>query len=323
MKVMTAHIVFEAYKGLQAFAIVRPNAVQVESGYELLTDRATIVLPRNVPDFDKKNVKDVFVKGRPVTIQLGYNGDNVTEFTGYITRVSADMPIKIELEDEMYQLKKLPVHLSTKSIGLPDFIKKIAPGYQTDVAEWQMPPQRHIHTTAAKVLDYLKSEYNLFSYFKGKTLVVGKIYDDDTGEPVRLHLEQNTKSRANDLKYRDKDEVLIKIKAVSTLHNGQKIEVEVGDDNGTEQRLSYYGIEVKAELKKAAQRDYEKYKVSGFDGSLTTFGQPYITHGMKVTLESDQYPDRNGTYYVDKTVTEWSNSSGYQRKLKLGKKANG
>jgi hypothetical protein len=318
MKVMTAHIIFEAFKGLPEVSLRRPSGVQVESSWQRLTDTAVIVLPRNVKDFDKQKVKEVFKTGRPVTIKLGYNGENETEFTGYITKVSADIPIKIQCEDEMYQLKKIPVHLSTKAINLQDLIKKIVPGYDTDVERWDMPPQRYVHTTAAKVLEFLKKEYKLYSYFVGKKLVVGKIYSDDTStEPVKLNLEANV--RSNNLKYRHKDDIEIKIRAISTLRNGSKLEAVVGDTGGTEKQLAYYGITVKAELEKQAKRAYDLYKVDGFDGSLSTFGQPVIRHGMKVDLSSHIYPDRNGRYYVDSVRVSFDNN-GYARELKLGQK---
>jgi len=320
MKVMSADILFKAYKGLPEVRLIRPTAVHIESSWDLLTDKAEITIARNVKDFDKQKVKDTFLVGRPVEIQLGYSGNNTLEFSGYITKVSADIPIKISLEDEMWKLKQIPVNLSVKSMGLKDFIQKIAPGIKTDVADWTMPPQRHKRTTVAKVLEFLKKEYKLYSYFKGDTLVVGKIYDDDKQEPVIIHLEGNT-VKNNALNYLSKEDIKIKIRAVSTLKTGQKLEAVVGDENGTEQQLAYYGIEVKAELEKVAERDYEQMKRDGFDGDLKIMGQPRIFHGQKVKVVSNLYPDRNGIYYVDAITVDWNVSDGYARTLKLGKKA--
>ncbi len=320
MKIMTADILFPAHDGRQAVRIIKPSAVHVESGWELLTDTAVITLPRNVKDYDKSRIKEIFMPGRPCEIKLGYNGTNTAEFTGYIVKTSADIPIKIECQDEMWRLKQMPVNISTPSMLLGDFLAKIIPGYKIDAAEWQMPPQRHVRTTAAKVLEYLKSEYNLYSYFKGKTLVCGKIYDDDIGEPVKIVLELDG-AKGDDLNYRDKDEMRIKIRAVSTLRTGEKLEAVVGDEDGTEQQLAYYGIEVQAELEKAARRDYEQMKKDGLEGGIKLFGTPYIRHGQKVALESILYPERNGIYYVDAVTVDWDESGGYTREIKLNKKA--
>ncbi len=90
MKVMSADILFKEFEGQKAIRIIKPSAVHIESGWKMLTDTASITLPRNVKDFDKLKVKEIFKVGRPVEIKLGYNGENATEFTGYITKTSAD-----------------------------------------------------------------------------------------------------------------------------------------------------------------------------------------------------------------------------------------
>jgi extradiol dioxygenase family protein len=153
----------------------------------------------------------------------------------------------------------------------------------------------------------------------GKKLVCGKIYADDSdSETVELHLEKNVVN--NDLNYKDKEDVLIRINAVSTLKNGDKIEVTVGDETGEERQLSYYGIEIEAELTKLANEDLKKYKVDGFTGSVKAFGIPFFKHGMKVNLESDLYPDRNGLYYVEETIVDFNDTPNYRRKGQLGDK---
>lgn len=301
------------------------NSLHIESGWKRLTDTAELTLPRKAifkengkKDFKISEVKQYFKIGDPVLIELGYDGKYQKEFEGYITHVSADIPIKIKMEDEMYQLKKLPVHISLPKTSLTNLLKKIIPGYEIDALEVELGALKFAKTTVAKVLEFLKDEYSLFSYMDGKKLIVGKVYADDSAlDPVKLHLEKNVVN--NDLNYKDKDDVLIRITAVSTLSNGNKIEVTVGDETGEERQLSYYGIEIEAELKKLANEDYKKYKVDGFTGSLTAFGIPYFKHGMKVNLDSDLYPDRKGLYYVEETIIDY-NDAGYRRKGQLGEK---
>jgi hypothetical protein len=323
---MTARITFLETDNRKHVVISKPNAVNIESGWKMLTDRATIVLPRNIPYFskhkpyfNKHKVNEVFKKGDPVVIELGYNGFNYVEFIGYISRVSADIPIKIECEDEMYQLKKIPVNISLQKTSLKQLLETIAPGYDIDALEVEIGAQRFPKTTVAKVLDYLQKDYSLFSYMKGKQLVCGKIYADDSDqEPIRLHLEKNVVS--NELNYKNKEDVIIRINAVSTLPNGTKIEVFVGDEDGEERQLSYYGIEIEAELEKLAKEDLKKYKVDGFDGSIKMFGYPKVDHGQKVELTSNLYPDRNGIYYVERTQIDFDDSPQFRRTIQLGDK---
>lgn len=316
---MVSKITFPATEYREELILKKINAVRIESGWKMLTDTATITFARNVPYFNRHKVKETFRKGDPVKIELGYNGNYVTEFEGYISHVSADIPIVIKCEDEMYQLKKLPVNISLPATSLKKLLQTILPGYEIDALEVEIGPQRFPKTTVAKVLEKLKDDYSLYSYMKGKQLVCGKIYADDSAlAPIKLHLEKNVVN--NDLNYKNKEDVLIRINAVSTLKNGDKIEVKVGDESGEERQLSYYGIEIKAELTKLANEDLKKYKVDGFTGSVTCYGIPHIKHGNKVAVKSDLYPDRDGTYYVEETVIDFNDSPEYRRKIQLGDK---
>lgn len=313
---MVARITFGAAHGRDVIVVRKPNAVKVKGSWKMLTDTASIILPRNVTYFDKHKPKEVFQNGDPVLIELGYNGIYQKEFEGYVTRVSAGIPIVIECQDEMWKLKRLPVNISLPKTSLKDLLQAIAPTYDIDALEIEIGAQRFSKTTVAQVLEYLKQDYSLYSYMKEKQLVVGKIYQDDTGDPVELHLEKNIVDNA--LNYKRKEDVLIKINAVSTLSNGTKIQVTVGDDDGEERQLSYFGIILKADLTILAQADLKKYKVDGYDGSVETFGIPFIKHGDKVDLQSDLYPDRAGIYYVESVETTFDDSPQYHRDVTLG-----
>ncbi|NCP61597.1 MAG: hypothetical protein GW839_15085 [Flavobacteriales bacterium] len=218
----------------------------------------------------------------------------------------------------MYQLKKIPVNVSIEHASLEELLLTILPGYDLDVLNVELGSVRFPKTTVAKVLEYLKDEFSLYSYMKGKQLVCGKVYADDSALlPIKLHLEKNVVN--NDLNYRNKEDVLIRIIAVSTLNNGDKLQVKVGDETGEERQLTYYGITLKAELTKLAKEDLKKYKVDGFTGSITAYGIPVINHGNKVDLVSDLYPDRNGLYYVEEKVIDFD-ENGFRRKVQLGDK---
>jgi hypothetical protein len=316
---MCSKIVFAKTDTRDEIVIRKINAVKIESSWEMLTDTATIILPRNVKDFEKLNIKKIFKKGDPVEIYLGYDGNLQLEFTGFISEVSADIPIKIKCDDYMYLLKKHSVNVSMRSTKLEDLIKQIIPpGIAYDVADIAIGTKRFPNTTAAKILEELQ-ENNIYSYFKGKKLIVGKIYTGANVDPVVFNFSKNVVDNA--LQYKNKEDVLIKIIAVSTLPKGKKLKVEFGDKSGTEQHLSYYNITVKAELLKLAKADYDKYKVDGFEGHITAFGVPSVTHGMKAKIISTQYPDRKGLYFIKKVTKDFDDSPKYHQKIDLDKKA--
>ncbi|WP_435135710.1 hypothetical protein [Formosa sp. A9] len=301
---MNIRVSFPEYNGREAFVLTKVSSVEIESSFKLLTDRAIIRLPRNVKFIDNKynakKVREVFRRGAPVSIAFGYNGTYITEFEGYVTQVSANIPIEITCEDEMWKLKQLPVNASFKSVSLQQLLEHIVPGYKVDALEGvELGGVRFAQTNVAAVLDKLQNApYNLYSYMRGKTLVCGKYYSDDSDqETVNFHLERNAVS--NDLNYRNAEDIVLKIKGVSVLKDGKKIEVEIGDNGGDTYQLTYYNIEVEAEVKKLLQKDYETKKRGGFDGSFTAFGIPSVRHGLKVKLESQLYEDREGVYYIE------------------------
>lgn len=312
---MCCHIIFGNTSTHKELNLYRCSAVKVESSWKNLTDKCTITLPRKLKDFDKYKVKEIFKRGDAVTVHLGYNGKLEKEFTGYIVSVSADVPIVITCEDEMYKLKKVNVNYSKSDCYLPDLIKEIAPGYQYDVAEYHIGSVRFAKTTVAQVLQKLKNDYGFYSYFQNGKLVVGKIYSDQQNK-VDVNLERIIE---NNLEYKTKDDKSIKLTATSTKIKGDKIEVVVGDQDGEDRQLSYFNIQNQADLKKLAQKDYDKYMADGFDGSIKNIGTPRISHGDKLNITSNIYSDRNGLYYCDGIVCEWQKST-YRRTIEIGQK---
>lgn len=317
---MTATIRLPETPQREELILYRVNGVSIESGWKYLTDRAEVRLGRFLKDIPREEVKSKFRKGDSIIIELGYDEKNTVEFKGYITHVSADVPIVLKCEDESWKLKQLPVNISLKNTTLQGFLEHIMPGYTIDALEGlELGPVRFAKTTAAKVLEKLREEYGLYSYFKNDTLVCGKVYADDSeADPIHVLLERQV--IRNDLNYQLAEDVLIQIEAVSTISGGKKITVKVGDKEGETRQLSYYGIEAKATLERLAKEDLKKYKVDGFAGGIVCFGVPKAVHGQKVALSSEMYNDRDGIYYVEETRVSFDDQ-GFRRGIKLGEKA--
>lgn len=317
---MVCKIVFPANDRRREIVLHRCNSVEFESSWKETTSRGFLTLPRNIKFFDKYNVSEVFRRGDEVQISLGYNNNLIEEFRGYISRVSADVPIRIEFEDEMFKVRVLPVNFSAKSVTLDQLLKTIIPGYTIDALEnVQLGAVRLAKTQVGVVLDKLQSDWGLYTYMDGKKVVSGKYYAIPGYEkPVKFHLERNCVSMS--LNYQRKEDIKIRIKAVSTLVNGDKIEVDnIGDLDGAERQLTFYGIVVKAELERLAKIEYERYKVDRFDGSFTAFGFPSVKRSMKCVLESGLYPDREGTYYIERVVKTFD-IGGIRQQITLGDK---
>lgn len=318
---MVAHIVFPAREGRDKIEIRKVTGVEIETGWEMMTSTAKITLARNVSFFDKNKVKDVFKVGDKVEIYLGYDFTYLKEFEGYIIEASAEIPIKIKCEDAMYLLKRTPANISLKKTTVKELLEKIMPsGFKIDPIEAEIGSVRYPDTTVSQILEKIKQDFGLYSYIKNwDTLVVGKIYqDDEDDEPIKFNFSKNVVS--NNLVFRKKEEILIKIKAVSTTSKGDKIEVEYGDEGGVLKKLPFYNITNKEDLKKLAKIDYDKFKVDGFDGDFEAFGFPSITHGKTARIEDPQYSDKNGDYWIKKVSKTFNDTPNYRQKITLDQK---
>lgn len=317
---MAAHITFGSAHGRPELSMRRVSSVRIESSWSEFTDRAEIVLPRKVRDFQKYKIGEVFQVGDPVVIRLGYGTEQLpVEFEGYISDVGEGIPVKLMCENEMFRLKRGNVLISKAHTTLRELLKAIAPGYKIDCPDMPLGAVRYSNVAPIKVLEDLKNEAGISTYFDKKVLRSGIIYADQSDKPtVKVLLEKNAVSE--NLNKRSSSTEKVTIKAISLLNNGKKLEVKVGDEGGTSVKRIYHGIEVEAELRKQAENDLKKYKVDGFDGSVILFGIPRVEHGMKIELNSQIYENIKGTYYIDKVIKEFS-PNGYRQEVSIGGKA--
>lgn len=315
---MISNIIFPANSRRDEIVLKRVNSVTIESSWEMLTDTAEIVIPRAL-FFKNRVLKDQIKVADEVIIQLGYDFALVTEFEGLITKVLPDAPVVLKCEDYMWQLKQIYINKSWKRVNLKDLIREVIPEwFDVDVIDIPLGTIKVERSTVASLLKYLKDEYRIYSYFKGQTLVSGKVYTDDVNK-AKFGFEKNIVS--HDLVYRFEDELKIKVTAESFNSNGTTLSVTVGDEDGAESKLIYRNIESETELKRLAENDLERMKISGYEGTLTSFGIPVANHGEIAQLESSQYPERDGDYYIDAVRVEFTESPSYRRVLTIGKQA--
>lgn len=318
MYVMTGEIVFPELKDRQGGTLVIRHfqEVMIEQTFKQFTQFAEIVIARKLMITEDQDLSAYIKVGTKVEIHLGYNGDLVKEFEGYVTRVSANIPVVIRVEDEMWKAKRIPVNYVGANLTLERLLKDLVKDYEVEALEVEVGDVRFSQTNLGAVLEKLESEWKLYSYFDGKKLVCGKYYARHTDEVSYIfNMERNV---VNDsLNYRKKEDVILKIDATSILANGDKITFSMGDEGGDVMTLAYYNIKVEAELEKKVKEDYERAKLGGFEGIFTAFGIPSVAFGRKLELSSDFYGDRNGDYYIEGVKKTFSNG-GYRQEIRLG-----
>lgn len=312
----------EPERGRTSFKMNSVSSFWVESSWQTLSDKGEIVIAKEMLLSDRKKVFDYIKSGDPVILKGGYNGTLIEEFVGYVSEIQDSMPLVLSLEDNMYHLKRTRVHKSYDSIKLEALLKEIVPSrFKINAMDVDLGSLFLPNTTVSQVLQHLKDHYGIYSYFVGDTLVSGKIYLDDT-ETVKLSINGFNKNVVkNDLKYRRKEDIVLKVTMTSYLSDGTKKSVTVGDEGGQEVKLVCSNVEDVAEIKKLAMKDYDRLKVDGLSGSITSFATPFIRHGFKAQVINNEVPNQEGFYYIDGVRTTLTDRGAYWRVSKVGPKA--
>lgn len=187
------HIIFPAIRGRQELHLYRGSEVTIERSWKEFTGRAEIVLPRRVKVFGEMSYSDIFRAGDPVEIRLGYGTEEpVTEFVGYIADISEGVPVQLRCEDEMYNLRRGSVSVVSSSITLRKLLEKAAAGYEIECPDVQLGAVRFAGVAPIHILDTVKKQTGLYSYFDGKKLLCGIVYGDQSGVPVvDINVEKN------------------------------------------------------------------------------------------------------------------------------------
>lgn len=293
-----------------------------KSSLKELSDTCTITLPRayrqavikgKKDTLERKNITDYLKVGDEVLVALGYDDELHEKFVGYIKKISADVPLVLECEDEMYKLRKTNFSESFKSITLLQLLKKIAPGYTYEVID-DIPLGKFIiaNSSAFETLEALRNDYLLHSYFKGNKLIVGFPTDFKPQNNYTFNTKHMRSSEA--LEFIKADDVKIEIKAISNNSNGTKTVVTVGDSGGSVRTLNFAN-KSKTELENLAKKQLSTLKFDGYQGSFEIFGIPLVKVGDAVTIVDDEHSERDGKYLVESV--EWSfDNGGYKQTIK-------
>ncbi len=293
------------------------HSLSVESSWKNLTQKATIVIPAALK-VDSNKLKDAIPKGSEVTIKVGYESTGLTEiFSGFVSRVHPKVPIEIECEDLMWKLKQIQITENAKNETIQSYLEKVLP-YDVDCFDVALPKFVVNKLTGAQLLDQLKKDYGFPIFVRNGKIVVGKQYDPENQSTHRFIIEGggNTNVKDHSLEYTSKDDIKLKVTAISNLSNGDKIEVTIGDSDGEERTLNFFDLQ-KADLENIATKEMERLRYDGFRGDFKAFGAPLVFHGDKCELSNPQESDKTGTYWIDAVNYDFG-VDGFEQTIKLG-----
>jgi hypothetical protein len=288
----------------------------ISQSWKSITQTARLFFPDKIR-VDGTPLRDVLKPGQKVVIYLGYYGELHKEFEGYISRVHPKVPLEVELEDEMYNYKRVPVSKSWKNLKLKELITELMPQVEIGkVADVALGTVRVNKSTPAKVFEDIKSKFGIPFYFHAGKFYAGLPY---LNESRIIDYDFDNTVIKNDLVFKSNEEFRIQVEGISNKTDGQKLRFKTGDPDGELRTLNYLDIS-EAELKEAVERDFKKLKFDGYRGNFTTWGYPRIYQGAVAKIIDPGYPERAGNYYSDTVETEFG-LAGYRRKIELGPKA--
>lgn len=319
------------------------NACEAEKSIYRIGSTAKIKIPttaRLVKDgkyIASEQTAKKLERGDRIDIYLGYDEDLRLEHTGYIYRVNYTTPVEIECEGFEFLLRKDCPTKTWRSTTLLEVLQYLVKDTEIILKEQQvlevktakgtvkyknsLPDVKFTNfvikagQTRLQVLQKIKDDYRLSINFLGAELWAGLTYTQNLGE-VKYRLGWNT-IKDNELKYRNADDVQLKVKAVWVKPDNTRVEVEVGDKDGQMRTAFFYDVSSKKDLERIATEELERYKYSGYEGKITTFIQPFAMPGMVAILEDTRYNERNGNYYIIGAKSKFG-TGGARRTIELG-----
>jgi hypothetical protein len=308
----------------------RINSLSVESSLTQIGTKAELTLPttarltRAGEFVSEVETAKAFQVGDEVEVLAGYDGDLRTEFRGYVRRVSPTIPLKLELEDGVYLLRRKNVKRSWRSVTLAEVITFLLEDTGIEVVG-EIPgitfsPFYLKNVTAAYALQKLRDRYALTIYFR----LDGKLYVGLIGGTDRVRVKYRVGRNVVDhrLEWQSKDDVRLRVKAILIRRDGSRLEEEIGSPDGELRTLHFYDLADGQTLKQRAEEELLKFQRDGYSGSLTGWLVPECRIGNTVDLADETWENNREGDYLAEGVTTTIDSGGARRRVKLGLKLN-
>ncbi|MGN6604566.1 MAG: hypothetical protein ACTHK8_19055 [Ginsengibacter sp.] len=306
------------------------HACEIKRSVHQIVQSAKLQLPlsvvfRNQQLLSRIRLVDKIKVGDAVKIDLGYNGNNRTEFTGYIKRINAKQPLELELEDEMYLMRKVIFKKSFKKAQVRDVLKYLLDGlnekYNTGIELYKEIPDLTVtnfvidNASGVEALQALADTYFLASYLVTlngkKTLYSGLKYGLMLDE-IKYKINRNVIS-VDELKYDESDVGDHRVNITNIKNDGSVYKFSYGNKKDTAFNFYYYGDYTEAQLKHMADAELAK-KVTGYRGTFETFLIPNAQPGNIANITDEQF-NRNGRGYIGTVTTTFG--SGARRKPEI------
>lgn len=304
---------------------------EIKKSVHQIVQTAKIVLPLSILKLNSDSVLkreplvESLKQGDTISIDLGYNGKNKREFTGYIKHINVAQPLELELEDEMYLFRKVYFKKSWKKASIKEVLNFLLLGLADDsgvVFElYDKMPELTLTNfvingaNGIEVLQSIADTYFLESFLteiNGKKVLYCGLQYGLKNNRVKYAVDTNTVN-TDDLKYNTADAQKYYVKCINFNNDGSKKEFAFGDKKNTEVKKYYVGTHTNAELQRMAEAELAQ-QVSGYRGGLETMLIPNVQIGDIAEITDAQFK-REGRGYIGTVTTTFG--SGARRKVEI------
>ena len=311
--------------------------IRVEKNVDALSDTAVVRIPsmnKNAWLEVEKNLQE----GDTIQISFGYDQfHEELELSGYIRSIANENnAITLSCEDNLYTFRReIPNKVLSKATPVDvvhyvvEALRKQSPGMGLFVTAGagvdDIKFTRFVirNATGYDVLKKLKEQSKIDIYSRGPGLYLTLRYlPDEKVENTVIHYDFSKNIEKHSLKYVKEQSKKVQVHMVNIERNNERIEVKVGTPGGDIIKINRYNIADKKTLKKIAEEELKKWQYTGYEGSFSTWLLPYCTYGYLANIKDEQYPKREGKYYVEKVISTFS-AKGGKRTVFLGKKVGG
>lgn len=298
------------------------TAVRINSSVESLADTATIELPAYVGN-EPYDIEAKIKRGMKVTIDLGYQDRNKREFTGYVRSISVNTPCLIECEDDMFLFRKEVKSEVFVKKSVSDILRSICTqlGFKLTSFVDDLKYDKFVirDATGYEVLTKIQEQFRIALYIWDGELWATYQSQNRNGTAA---VDYSKNIKASELKYvREVDvKVRVQIRGVGADNKATKT-ITAGEAGGEVLNLpDRLNVTDEQALLSIAKEELRLRSYTGYRGSLTCWGRPYVGRGFVLNVIDNDYRDRNGYYYVKSTEVNFSKSTGYERKIDLAER---
>lgn len=302
-----------------AFRLGMLDSVSIHKSVELLADTAEITLP--AAQFNVAlDVEGQIRRGDAVVVKFGYRETGVMEeFRGWLQRISTDGGnIKLYCEDDLFTFRKELPNEVFKKTPLPELLQKVVKGVGKDYRiacsySWTYAKFVIRDATGYDVLKKVQEECGADIYLKDGVLHVhppGEVVGKERLYDFALNIEEA------DLTYRRAEDKKVRVIVKAIMPDGKVKEVETGSTGGEKVEVRCHASDT-ASMKARGEAEVRRRSFDGYDGSITTWLIPECVPGDTATLHDEDYPYKDGTYFVRSVTTDFSSAGGV-RKVELG-----